>query len=373
MANRKSNLTNAFETTLAAELSSVAPSMTLDDPTGLSAPFYLVIEPDSPTQREYVYCDAVSGKIVDLTERYLSGSAAGSGLTHPVGSVVRMAAFAQNITDLHDRADDLQAQLNASGHHGTLGGLADDDHSQYLNTARHDADDHSAVTPAQIGAAPSAQGVTNGNSHDHAGGDGAQIYHGGLGGLADDDHSQYLNAARHDADDHSAVTPAQIGAASADHTHTSDSIVYKTSDESVANTTALQNDNELVFAVGANETWIADFVLLLETAAASAGNFKFDFALPSGATAIVVPVFPASYSGGGNQADIIDLQWYDLSARTIPMPNFAGAQKMTGRFRLIVTVGGTAGNVQLRWAQGSSSSSSISVKAGSHLVAQQVA
>lgn len=34
-------------------------------------------------------------------------------------------------------------------------------------------------------------GVTNGNSHDHAGGDGAQIDHGGLGGLSDDDHSQY--------------------------------------------------------------------------------------------------------------------------------------------------------------------------------------
>lgn len=46
-----------------------------------------------------------------------------------------------------------------------------------------------------LGYAPSAQGVTNGNSHDHAGGDGAQVDHGGLGGLADDDHTQYLLAA----------------------------------------------------------------------------------------------------------------------------------------------------------------------------------
>ena len=37
-----------------------------------------------------------------------------------------------------------------------------------------------------------ANGVTNGNSHDHVGGDGAQIDHGGLGGLADDDHTQYV-------------------------------------------------------------------------------------------------------------------------------------------------------------------------------------
>jgi hypothetical protein len=34
--------------------------------------------------------------------------------------------------------------------------------------------------------------VTNGDSHDHAGGDGAQIDHGGLGGLGDPDHSAYI-------------------------------------------------------------------------------------------------------------------------------------------------------------------------------------
>jgi len=42
--------------------------------------------------------------------------------------------------------------------------------------------------------AAAAKGVTNGDSHDHSGGDGAQIDHGGLGGLGDDDHTQYLKA-----------------------------------------------------------------------------------------------------------------------------------------------------------------------------------
>jgi hypothetical protein len=37
-----------------------------------------------------------------------------------------------------------------------------------------------------------ALGVTGGNSHDHNGGDGAQIDHGSLGGLGDDDHTQYI-------------------------------------------------------------------------------------------------------------------------------------------------------------------------------------
>ncbi len=39
-----------------------------------------------------------------------------------------------------------------------------------------------------------ANGVTNGDSHDHSGGDGAQIDHGGTAGLGDDDHTQYLLA-----------------------------------------------------------------------------------------------------------------------------------------------------------------------------------
>ena len=47
--------------------------------------------------------------------------------------------------------------------------------------------------------APAAKGVTGGDGHDHIGGDGAQIDHGGLSGLTDDDHAQYYNTARGDA------------------------------------------------------------------------------------------------------------------------------------------------------------------------------
>ena len=52
----------------------------------------------------------------------------------------------------------------------------------------------SAAYTASSDYAVSNKGVTNGDSHDHAGGDGSQVDHGGLGGNADDDHSQYLLA-----------------------------------------------------------------------------------------------------------------------------------------------------------------------------------
>jgi len=110
--------------------------------------------------------------------------------------------------------------------HGTLPGLGDDDHTQYHNDTRGDlryaplgagvttgdSHDHAGGDGAQIAYgglsglptlgsiadnaesdfAVAARGVTNGDSHDHAGGDGAQVDHGGLGGLADDDHTQYV-------------------------------------------------------------------------------------------------------------------------------------------------------------------------------------
>lgn len=71
---------------------------------------------------------------------------------------------------------DASALLNlpASGvtDHGALTGLADDDHSQYHTDARGDA------RYATI-----AKGVTNGDSHNHDGGDGAQIAYASLSGL----------------------------------------------------------------------------------------------------------------------------------------------------------------------------------------------
>ncbi len=59
--------------------------------------------------------------------------------------------------------------------HGSLSGLDDDDHSQYLNTTRHDVTSrHTLGTVVP---------------HDD---------HGSLSGLQDDDHTQYLNTTRHD-------------------------------------------------------------------------------------------------------------------------------------------------------------------------------
>ena len=99
--------------------------------------------------------------------------------------------------------------------HSSLSNLTADDHPQYHTDARGDAryytqtqsnanyepknsniqvhisstsNPHS-TTAAQVGAAPSSAGVTNGNSHDHDGGDGAQINHTKLSNIGTNTHS----------------------------------------------------------------------------------------------------------------------------------------------------------------------------------------
>ncbi len=64
------------------------------------------------------------------------------------------------------------------GDHGDLAGRGDDDHTQYHNNTRGDA----RYTPI-------SERVTNGNSHDHIGGDGAQINHTGLSNIGSNAHS----------------------------------------------------------------------------------------------------------------------------------------------------------------------------------------
>jgi len=114
MTAQETNLFNAFETTLATTMGSSDVTLTVaavtdSYPTTLSAPFYIVINPDSATNREVILVTAVNTGTKELTtsvpNRYLQGSAASSGLSHSSGQVVRMAPLQQHIEDINDRVD----------------------------------------------------------------------------------------------------------------------------------------------------------------------------------------------------------------------------------------------------------------------------
>jgi len=114
MTAQETNLFNAFETTLTATMGSSDTTFSVNAvsdsyPTTLSAPFYIVINPDSATNREVILVTAVDTGTKQLTtsvpNRYLPGSAASSGLSHSSGQTVRMAPLQQHIEDINDRVD----------------------------------------------------------------------------------------------------------------------------------------------------------------------------------------------------------------------------------------------------------------------------
>ena len=121
MTAQETKLFNAFETTLTATMGSSDTTFTVNAvtdsyPTTLDAPFYIVINPDSATNREVVLVTTVNTSTKQLTtsvpNRYLKGSAASSGLSHASGTVVRMAPLQQHIEDINDRVDTI---INEAG------------------------------------------------------------------------------------------------------------------------------------------------------------------------------------------------------------------------------------------------------------------
>ena len=123
MTAQETNLLNAFETTLtgtigASDLTFTVNSVVDSASNTLAAPCYLVLNPDSATNREVVLVTSINAGTKTLTldninKRYLTGSAATSGLSHASGSVVRMSPLQQHIEDLNDRIDAIPSASTA--------------------------------------------------------------------------------------------------------------------------------------------------------------------------------------------------------------------------------------------------------------------
>lgn len=160
MTAQETKLFNAFETTLTATMGSSDTTFTVNAvvdsyPTTLAAPFYIVINPDSATNREVLLVTAVNTGTKQLTtsvpNRYLPGSAASSGLSHSSGTVVRMAPLQQHIEDLNDRID---VNFNEAGTQIVAGNAVKDEDNMSSDSATHLATQQSikAYVDTQLGA-----------------------------------------------------------------------------------------------------------------------------------------------------------------------------------------------------------------------------
>jgi len=143
----------------------------------------------------------------------------------------------------------------------------------------------------------------------------------------------------------------------------------KTADESVASSTTMQNDDHLVLAVEANSTYI--FEIKLWGTAAAADRIKIGWTYPTGTTLFSYIDF------NGNDSETSSGQYYvygyGITAPAIgswaSFADWAGIWRNTSvntnksiEAKGILVVGGTAGNLQMQWAQQTAGGSTVLLK-----------
>lgn len=135
--------------------------------------------------------------------------------------------------------------------------------------------------------------------------------------------------------------------------------VRKSSDQTVTSSTTLVNDSQLKFAVAANETYIFQ-AWLYTYAADGTPDIKVTFTGPSGSTVLWSSSQVIFNSGAATTLTVVNPG--GTTADLFVDANFRAIQ-------LYGTIlnGATAGDVQLQWAQNTSSANGTSVKAGSSI------
>ena len=110
MTAQEVKYSNFFETTLNGIVAGSATAMTLneaptsDGSTNITAPYYLVIDPDNENAREIVEVTASSGTSITAMTRDKEGRH-DSDPDHSDGTTVRMAVIKEMFEDIHDRID----------------------------------------------------------------------------------------------------------------------------------------------------------------------------------------------------------------------------------------------------------------------------
>jgi hypothetical protein len=135
--------------------------------------------------------------------------------------------------------------------------------------------------------------------------------------------------------------------------------VRKSADQSVTSSTTIANDTHLKFAIGANETYTFN-LWLYTTAANSTPGIKWNVAGPSGSTVTFSP--PNTYPMADGSTVIAT-----VGSGGDTFQGFTDSNLRPMLIQGSILNGSTAGDVQLKWAQNTSSGTSTTVKAGSFI------
>lgn len=132
-------------------------------------------------------------------------------------------------------------------------------------------------------------------------------------------------------------------------------LVRKPADETVNNSTTLQNDDHMALSVAANMTY--EFKMCVFHNSSTVADLKYDFTFPTGLT--MKYGLDAAAAGGG-------IDNFVLIQTSVPVIGGVGADRAGFLSGTVITFT-TAGTLQLRWAQNTAEVSDTKVLAGSYM------
>jgi hypothetical protein len=143
---------------------------------------------------------------------------------------------------------------------------------------------------------------------------------------------------------------------------------YKTADETVNNSTTLQNDDHLAWTVAANEVWAFHGFLYFTVASGDPGA-KWTFTVPASCTGWYLVNGPAANVDGAGVAD----QAFPGAIATTRTYGVSGLTSFLVALDGVIINGANAGTVQFQWAQNSLVASDLKLKLGSYLDLKRLA
>jgi len=134
--------------------------------------------------------------------------------------------------------------------------------------------------------------------------------------------------------------------------------VYKSADETVNNSSVLQDDDHLIIPVVANGIYQFKMTLIMNAAAVDS-DFKYHFTVPAGTVMTFYDKLAAVLAAGTPVAA------YDQTS-TPDVGSLIGTILFT--IEGIIVVSGTAGNVNLQWAQNTAKANNTKLLKGSNVL-----
>ncbi len=158
-------------------------------------------------------------------------------------------------------------------------------------------------------------------------------------------------------------------------------IVFRTSDATpITNSAAFANDDTLLWAVGANDRWVFQAFLTFTAAnsggAAATADVKTNWSVPASGTMQhgMFGIATNTFNGYGNilasgSPNAVRTAAQSSNASAMGSEALAYGLSLAGFY----TGGGTAGNVVLQWAQGTSDASTLQINKNSLILAVRLA